>query len=457
MTNIKKNSILFSIFLINNFFSQKVWSLQESIEHATKYNLQVVYFQYNEKLETKNLQVIKNGNLPYVGGSMNNYLRFGQTQGFQGSIGKNDNFNNDLNISVNLLLYNAGKLKKQINKKEYDIAVAQYNTDLIKNDVTIQVIQQYLSILLKKEILKINQVSVENAQELYNRAKITTKLETTTRTVLAEAEASLYREKQKLELAEIEIRRSLFVLAQILQLKDYHNFDIEEMEINEKVLKYPFSLEQVVEQAFSHHPQIRLAKSSIKSAEAQTQIVKTDFLPIISLNTGIGTFYYNSLVKDITGIDSMGNIIKEKSLPKQYWSNFYQYVNVSINIPIFNKGNTKIQIEQAKINEDIVKNDLEIKKQELLQNIQKIYFDMDSYYQTLLSAIETEKSSRLALDFAEKSYEIGKTTIYDLNIARNNYINAKSVTIQEKYNYVFSQKILDFYKNNCFVSLHCLQ
>jgi outer membrane protein TolC len=35
------------------------------------------------------------------------------------------------------------------------------------------------------------------------------------------------------------------------------------------------------------------------------------------------------------------------------------------------------------------------------------------------------KSSKLALDFADKSYAAGRTTIYDVNVARNNYANAQ--------------------------------
>ena len=70
---------------------------------------------------------------------------------------------------------------------------------------------------------------------------------------------------------------------------------------------------------------------------------------------------------------------------------------------------------------------------------------MESHYQTYLSAQETEKSTQLALNFAQKSYEAERTSIYDLHIARNNYVSAKSSTIQAKYNYIFSQKILDFY------------
>lgn len=177
----------------------------------------------------------------------------------------------------------------------------------------------------------------------------------------------------------------------------------------------------------------------------QTKIVKTAFLPTVSLNAGVGSFYYNSLVTDITGVDSFGNYIKEKGLFEQYKDNFYQQIGLSVNIPIFNKGNTKIQVEQSKINEAIAKNNLNIRKQEMRQSIQKAFFDTENYYESYLSATEVEKSTRLALEFAEKSYEAGKTSIYDLNIARNNFVNVQGQLAQAKYNYIFSQKVLEFY------------
>lgn len=440
----KKISILFSLMSVF-LFSQKKWTLQQSIDYAMEHNLQIISNKYNQKIEEYNLQIAKNEHLPTINANMSNYLRFGQTQGFQGSIGRNDNFNNDLNISANILLYNGGRLEKQVEKKQYDIEISKHNSEITKNNISLQIIQQYLSVLLNKEILKVNESAVENAQKVYERAKITTEVGTTARTILVEAEALLSREKQKYSLVEIDIKRSLFLLAQTLQLKDYHQFDIEDTDINEQIPVLLSPLEEILDKVYVSHPQILSAQSGIKSSQAQIQVIKTSFLPIISLNAGMGTFYYNSLVTDITGIDAFGNYIKEINLPKQYKNNFYQQMGLSINIPIFNKGNTKLQVQQAKISEDIAKNNLAIQIQEIKQNIQKIYFDIESYYQTYLSAKETEKSTELALDFAEKSYDAGKINIYDLNIARNNYINAKSSVIQAKYNYIYQFKILKFY------------
>lgn len=429
-------------------FSQKKWTLEESIDYAKNNNLQIITSKFTEKLEEKNLHLSKRNFLPSISANMNNNIKFGQTQGFQGGIGRNDNFNNDIGMSVDMVIYSGNKIKKQVEQKQIDLSIAKYNTDILKYDITLQIIEQYLTILLNKEIYKVNKSAFNNAQKLYDKIKITTEIETTAKTVLAEAEATLARESQNMKIAEINIKKGLFALAQTLQLDDYSQFDIEDISLESPInISINNSSDEILKKIYSNHPKIKLAEQNIESAEIQSKIAMASFLPTISLNARLGSFYYNSLVTDITGVDSFGNIIKEKTLFDQYKTNFSQQVGLSINIPIFNKGITKIQVEQAKINEDIAKNNLNIKKQELLQNIQKVYFDIENYYANYLYAIETHKSNELALDFAQKSYEAGKITIYDLNVALNNFINAQGTLIQMKYNYIFSQKVLNFYIN----------
>ena len=84
-------------------------------------------------------------------------------------------------------------------------------------------------------------------------------------------------------------------------------------------------------------------------------------------------------------------------------------------------------------------------KQVVRENVQKAQFDVDANYEIYLSALQAEKSTKLALDFADKSYAAGRSTIYDVNIARNNYANAQGSVAQAKYNYLFSLKLLNFY------------
>nr|WP_315031512.1 TolC family protein [uncultured Chryseobacterium sp.] len=418
--------------------AQKKWSLKECVSYAVEHNLQVIQNQYNKQSQDANLKIARKGYLPSVSAGMNNSVSFGQLSLGTGSI-RNDRFSNSANLGADILVYNNGRLEKNVRKAQFDVEASQYDIETIKNDISLQIAQQYLTSLLNKEIVKISQSAVENAQKQFDRAKITTQVGTTAQTVLAEAEAALAREKQNLKTAEVNVGRALFAIAQLLQLPDYKGFDVEDVNVPDTLDSQLQSVDEVLATAYDIQPQIKAAESRIRSAEAQTEVSKTAFWPTLTASAGISSFYNNIL--NTNGGVNAGQL----SFFQQYKDNFGQNVGLSLNVPIFNKGITKLQVEQSKINESLAKVTLEQQKQTVRQNVQKAQFDADANYETFISAVETEKSTKLALEFADKSYAAGRTTIYDVNVARNNYANAQGSVAQAKYNYLFSLKLLSFY------------
>lgn len=437
-----KKFAIFSLSLCSIFlFSQKKWSLQECVNYAVQNNLQVIQGSFNNKIQDNTLQIAKRQYLPGVSATANLGGNFGQGRDTFGATNRNDNFSSGANVGADILLYNNGRLEKNIRKSQYDVEAGSFDLQKIKDDISLQIAQQYLSILLNREITKISESALTNAEDLYKRAKITTDVGTTPKTILAEAEAALAREKQNVKTAQINTERSLFTLAMLLQLPNYKDFDIQFVDVENKLDAPLFSAENIINKAYENQPQLKAAESRIKSSEAQTEITETAFWPTISANAGIGTSYFYRL----KAVDFAGNTIQQRNFLNQFGDNFGQQVGVSANIPIFNKGITKLQVQQSKINEDLAKNALEQSKQDVLQNVQKAQFDAESNYEAYLAATEAEKSSKLAVDFAEKSFEAGRTTIYDLNTARNNLANAQGSVAQAKYNYLFSMKLLNFY------------
>ena len=438
----KKTAVLLLSFVSFVAFSQKKWSLQECVNYAVENNLQVIQNTLNTKTQDNSLQIAKRQYLPSVAGNINNNASFGQGRDVFGNTNRNDNFSNSASVGADILVYNNGRLEKNIRKTEFEVEASKFDLERIKNDISLQIAQQYLSVLLNREITKISESALENADRLYKRAKITTEVGTTPQTVLAEAEAALAREKQNVKTAEINTSRSLFSLAMLLQLPEYKNFDIQEVPVD-AILDAPlFTAEDIINKAYENQPQIKAAESRIQSAEAQTEVTKTAFWPTVTANAGLGSsyFYLISPAKDLNG-----NTIQQSQFFTQYKDNFGQQLGLSASIPIFNKGITRLQVEQSKINEDIAKTTLLQQKQQVLQNVQQAQFDAESNYEAYVAATEAEKSAKLALDFAEKSFAAGRSTVYDLNSARNNFANAQGSVAQAKYNYLFSMKLLNFY------------
>lgn len=441
----KKSAVFFLALLSVSVFSQKKWSLQECVNYALENNLTILQNDLNTRTQNNNLEIAKREYLPSVGGNISNSASFGQGRDVFGTTNRNDNFINNANVGADILVFNNGRIEKNIRRTEYEVAASEFDLARTKNDISLQIAQQYLNVLLNREIYKISESALANAERMYERAKITTEVGTTAQTVLAEAEAGFAREKQNVATAKINTNRSLFSLAMLLQLDDYKNFDIQEVPLSD-ILDAPlYTAENIIDKAYQNQPQILAAENRIKSAETQTEITKTAFWPTITASAGLGSSYFNSLVTNYAGIDINGNPIRESGFFKQYKDNFGQQLGLSANIPIFNKGITKLQVQQSKINEDVARVSLLQQKQQVLQNVQQAQFDAESNYAAYQAATEAERSTKLALDFAEKSFEAGRSTVYDLNVARNNYVNAQGSVAQAKYNYLFSLKLLNFY------------
>lgn len=309
--------------------AQKKWSLKECVSYAVEHNLQVIQNQYTKQSQEYNLKMAKKEYLPSVSGNMTNGVSFGQASLGTGSI-RNDRFNNSVSIMADMMIYNNGRIEKTVRKAQFDVEASQYDIETIKNDISLQIAQQYLTALLNKEIVKISQSAVENAKKQADRAKITTQVGTTAQTVLAEAEAALAREKQNLKTAEVNVGRALFAIAQLLQLTDYKDFDVEDVNVPETLDSQLTTADEVLKTAYEIQPQIKAAESRIRAAEAQTEVNKTSFWPSLSASAGLSTFYNNLLNNS-----NLGG--QQNSFFQQYDDNFGQNVGLSLRIPILIK------------------------------------------------------------------------------------------------------------------------
>ena len=61
------------------------------------------------------------------------------------------------------------------------------------------------------------------------------------------------------------------------------------------------------------------------------------------------------------------------------------------------------------------------------------------------AALKTLESQELAFNNAKERYDLGNMTAFDIEQSRVQLINAQSLLINAKYDFVFKTKVLDFY------------
>ncbi len=425
--------ILSSLLFVSNLFAQKTWSLEECVNHAAENNLTILQNRINEKISENDLQYANNQWLPTASGYLDNKLSIGThhptiDKGYQ-------QYSNSLGLNSQITIYNGGLLN--LNKEKAGLVVDSYKfqTETTINDISLLVVNYYLNIVLNRELLSIaegnlavTEQQLDRSQKLFDNGRIA-------RADLAQSEANVAQEKKNVADAKIEVERALFNLSVLLQLPDYREFDIETISIPDDITMGLYDLTQILETAYSEQPAVKKAEVDLETAGKDIEIAKTGFLPTITGTYNLGTSYADYFNKGLA----------TDAWLSQWYENITNVFGVSVNIPIFEKFNNKLNVQKAQISESMAQNNLAQQKQTIRENVQEAYFNANSSFQSYEAAKESVRSSEISADFAQKSFDAGILNIYDLNIARNNLVVAKSQMAQAKYNFIFRMKVLDFY------------
>ena len=252
---------------------------------------------------------------------------------------------------------------------------------------------------------------------------------------LLNAESTLAADAQNVIAQENGLDLALLTLAQLLQIST-ENFDIATMEVGSPsaALLYDNST-MVYDKALLNRPEIERAKNDVENANLAIEIAKGAFLPSLSLSAGAGSSYQHFF----------NDIFDNASFNSQFSDNFGYSVGLSLNIPIFNRLQTKSNVNRSVINQKIGELRLEDQKLQLKETIERAFLDAKAAAKTFVSAQKSVIAQDEAFKNAQERYNYGAMTLFDFDQVRNRQVNAESSLIRAKYDYVFKTKVLQFY------------
>ena len=118
---------------------------------------------------------------------------------------------------------------------------------------------------------------------------------------------------------------------------------------------------------------------------------------------------------------------------------------MSLNIPIFNRLQTKNNVERATISKKVSELNLENEKLTLQQTIEQAFVDTKAALKAYEAAKISLDAQKEAFKNARESFNLGAMTLFDFDLVRNRLVSAESTLIRNKYDFVFKTKVLQFY------------
>jgi len=428
-------TILALIFFISINAQDKKWTLRECVNHALDNNITIKQNKLNVEISQENVNSSKGNFLPNLNASTNGTLNFGS--GFD-PVSQNrvstSTFGGSLGINSGITVFNGYRNLNTYKRAQLGVKQSQLDLEKIQDDISLYVVNTYLNVLFAKENLNVAKVQFEISKNQIENARAKFEAGAKPKGDLLNAQSTAAADEQTVILYENTLNLALLDLAQLLQVEPV-DFDVEVIEIDSPstILMYK-NPSEVYQKALTNRPEIKKAELDIESADLSIEIAKASFLPSVSLGANVGTGYgYN--LKNNAHIPYFS----------QLDDNLGYGVSFSVNIPIFNRNQTKSNVNRQKINYEISKLGLDNQKLQLQQTIQKAFYDAKAAAKTYESAEKSLIAQKEAFKNAQESYNLGAMTQFDFDQVRNRFVNAEGAMIRAKYDFVFKTKVLKFY------------
>jgi len=428
-------SLLAFMFFITLNAQDKKWTLVECVNYALDNNITIKQNKLNVAISEENLVSSKGNFLPNLNASTGGNLNFGSgfdpvsqdrvsTSTYGGSFG----------INSGMTVFNGYRNLNTYKQAQLGVETSKLDLEKIQDDISLYVVNTYLNVLFAKENLNVAKVQLEISMKQIENAKAKFEAGVKPKGDLLNAQSTAAADEQALISYENTLNLALLDLAQLLQINP-NGFDVETIDVESPSLAMLYkNPDDVYQKALTNRPEIKKAEMEIESADLSVEIAKSSFLPSVSIGANIGTGYgYN--LKNNTHIPFF----------TQLDDHLGYGLSFNVNIPIFNRNQTKSNVNRQIISYEISKFGYENQKLQLQQTIQKAYYDAKAAAKTFESAQKSLISQNEAFKNAQESYNIGVMTQFDFDLVRNRLVNAEGAIIRAKYDYIFKTKVLKFY------------
>lgn len=440
-TTLVVSALCFAAF---SFGQQKKWTLQDCVNHAIENNITVKQTENALLTNEQNVIAAKGNFLPSVSANAGHGIGIGTQRidiGNTQVIVDRTSHSTNLGIGANQTIFNGFRLTNLYEQSKLNLETSKLELSRIKDDISLNVVNAYLNVLFNKENLATAKEQLEFSKKQLEQVKNLVNAGVQPRANIYDTEATLSTDEQNVTTAENNVTLALLTLSQLLQVP-FNGFDVEVMNIDtpSETLLYN-SVSPILDYALQNRTEIKIAEKNIESAEINTEISKSGYLPSVSLGYGFNTnaFYTNIVQNEAAFLEQLNN---------QKAHSF----NLSVNIPIFSRFQNKTAVAKSKIQEENSKLSLEQAKLTLESNIQRAFTDAKAAYKTFEAAKKSLSAQELSFTNSEERFKIGAMTSFDLDQARVRLVNAQASLINAKYDFVFKTKVLDFYMGKILIN-----
>lgn len=411
----------------------QTWSLDSCISYAVRHNLTVKSRELSAMSGELDITEAKDRFLPTVSAGASQSFSFGRGLTSENTYANRNTSNFGWQAGLNLPLFQGLRNVRNLAYAKANLLTLVEQLESAKDDITLNVIAQYLQVLYCGEMCKVadeqvrlSQVELERRKELLEAGKIP-ELD------VLQAQSQLAQDELSAVTAQNDRAIALVDLAQLLELGSADGFDIQPIDTEEPLPL--LSPDAVYESALRSNHSIKASRLGVESAGKAVTLAKSGWLPTLSFNAGIGSNYYT-----VSGFTS-------ESFGNQMRHNLSKSLGFSLSIPIFDAFSTRNSVRKAKVQQLNARLQLTDAQNRVYKAIQQAYTQAVAAEKRKASSAVACQATEAALEAMRLKYNYGKANATEFEQAKTAYVRAVSDAAQAKYESVLRKRILAFYNS----------
>ena len=428
--------LLITVFFAGAAFGQNhsgPWTLAECIRHAQENNITLQQRGLQVRQQEIQLDNAKGSRLPQVSGSTSENFSFGRGLTADNTYSNTNTTSTGISLGTSVPIFQGLRISNNIKEGELNLKAATEDLEKAKQDMSVSVAQAYVQILYNMELLDValNQVGIDSLQ--VERLEAMLENGKASPAQVAQQKAALGQSRLSATQARNSLNLSLLDLSQLLELPNPEGFSIvrPSVPIDGILLGNP---EDIYLEAMDNKPEIKAEMFRLDATDFSIKNAKGAFLPSISANGGIGSNFYTM------------SAAPSAAFMEQIKHNFSQYLGISLSVPIFSGFQNRNQVRMAELSRTNQMLQLENTKKTLYKEIQQAYYNAVAAADKYRSSTDARSSALESFELMKAKYENGKANITEFNEARDNWLKAESDLVRSRYEYLYSAKLLDFYR-----------
>jgi outer membrane protein len=335
-----------------------------------------------------------------------------------------------------------------------------------RQEVVFQVMDRYITLIENREVLRVQREQLDALEQQLEQTREFVDAGSQPVSALYEQQANVAEQETSVLQAERDVQLARTRLIQTLQLDPAGTFDFATPSLADDSLRAEeYRLPALMDRATQRRLDLKAAQADVRAAEQGVRVAKSSYYPSVSIGASYGTDWTSRTPDQqvVFPSERQVNLLTQEGItvperiptgdPQITQLGFLDKLDnrrggsfsVSLSIPVFQGLRRNAQVEQAQVQAQNARYDLQDQRQQVALEVRQAYLDYQNASQQLESSQRRLRYARQNRQAVQERYNLGAASIVELSQANRTFVQAASQRVRARYNFVFQKKLIDYY------------